>query len=261
LKKQLLTAVLLMMPSAFAGVLISNPTTGVVSSGLGTSGVTATVTNVALGTGVTGSGTACFAPFCPGGSTPGAGPDYDVLDPVTFRFTDVSIVCTAPSCGNFTMRAAFSFVATSSGLFDIGVGVDGFSTGGASGSITGVIGNGSSFLVGNQTFSYLQSVIVRPGGTGGGTGNGTATNTLPGTTTTTKQPGIQDSFQLGTLAIEQGQTVRGQLIIRVDSMNASTLSFPNSVTMSLVDVPEPASLAFLAMGLAALAVARVSRKA
>lgn len=50
-------------------------------------------------------------------------------------------------------------------------------------------------------------------------------------------------------------------MIRVDSMSRGTLSFPNSVAMTLVDVPEPATLAFLAVGLAALAVARVSRKA
>lgn len=258
--KHFLTVALITMPTAFAGVLISNPTTGVASPGFGTSGVTSTVTNVALGAGATGSGTACFAPFCPGGDTPGAGPDYDVLDPVTFRFTDVSIVCTA-TCSNLTLRAAFSFTATSSGLFNIGVGVDGSSTASAFGLITGTIGNGSSPLVGNQTFSYVQGVIIGPGDTGG-TGNSTVSPPGGiGTTPITKKPAIQDSFQLGTLAIEQGQTVSGQLIIRVDSMNSGTLSFTDSVTMSLVDVPEPASLAFLAMGLAALALARVARKA
>lgn len=233
MRKLLWSAVLLMMPSAFAGVLISNPTTGVVPSGFGTSGVTSSVTNVGLGTGATGSGTACFAPFCPGGSTPGAGPDYDVLDPVTFRFTNVSIVCSSATCGNLNLRAAFSFVATSSGLFNLGVGMEGSATSSVSGLITGFIGNGSSFLLGNQTY----------------------------TTSIPQAPSIQDSFELGTLAIEQGQTIQGYLLIHVDSMSRGTLRFPDSVTMTLVDVPEPATLGFLGLGLTALGLARVSRKA
>lgn len=120
----------------------------------------------------------------------------------------MSIACTATTCGNLNLRAAFSFVATNSGFFNVGVGMEGFSTANVSGLITGVIGNGSS-----------------------------------------------------TLAIERGQTIRGYLMIRVDSMSIGTLRLPDSVAMTLVDVPEPATLAFLAMGLAALAVARVSRKA
>lgn len=62
-------------------------------------------------------------------------------------------------------------------------------------------------------------------------------------------------------AIEHGQTIRGQLFIRVNSMSGGTLNFPCGVTMTRVDVPEPASLAFLTRGLAGLALARVSRKA
>lgn len=65
----------------------------------------------------------------------------------------------------------------------------------------------------------------------------------------------------GQLAIENGETIRGQLFIRVNSMSGGTFSFPGSVTMTLVDVPEPASLEFLTRGLAGLALARVSRKA
>ena len=233
LRKLFLSAVLLMMPSAFAGVLISDPTVGVVSSGFGSSGVTRSVTNVVLSSGASGSGTACFAPFCPGGSTPGAGPDYEVLDPVTFRFTNVAILCNVVSCENLNFRAAFSFVATSSGVVHVGVGMDGSSTANVSGLISGFIGNGSSFVAGNQTF----------------------------TTSTPQATSIRDSFELGNFAVEQGQTIRGYLLIQVESMSRGVLSFPDSVTMTLVDVPEPATLGFLIVGIAALGLARISRKA
>ncbi|MFN7938060.1 MAG: PEP-CTERM sorting domain-containing protein [Bryobacteraceae bacterium] len=232
MRKLFLSAVLLMMPSAFAGVLISDPTVGVVSSGFGTSGVTRSVTNVALGSGASGSGTACFAPFCPGGSTPGAGPDYEVLDPVTFRFTNVAISCNIVGCANLNFRAAFSFVATSSGVVHVGVGMEGSSTANVSGLISGFIGNGSSFVAGNQTF-----------------------------TTSVSAPSIHDSFELGNFAVEQGQTIRGYLLIQVETMSRGVLSFPDSVTMTLVDVPEPATLGFLTLGIAALGLARISRKA
>jgi hypothetical protein len=46
---------------------------------------------------------------------------------------------------------------------------------------------------------------------------------------------------------------------RVDSMSRGTVRFPNSVTMTLVDVPEQAALGFLNLGLAALGLAGVSR--
>ncbi|MBL8176122.1 MAG: PEP-CTERM sorting domain-containing protein [Bryobacterales bacterium] len=154
------------------------------------------------------------------------------------------------------MRAAFSFVATRSGIFDIGIGVEGFATGNASGIITGSIGNGSSTLLGNQSFSLLRVVRVPTP-----TGNST-TAPLPGATSPTLQkPNIQDSFQIGQLAIQEGQTVSGQLRISVTSMATGTLTFPDSISMTLAEVPEPAALGLMALGLAALTLARWSRKA
>ncbi|MBS1828878.1 MAG: hypothetical protein JST93_26485 [Acidobacteria bacterium] len=231
MRQNILAAVVLAMPAVLTGAVISNPTTGVVNTGFGTSGVRATVSNVVVGVNATGGGTACFSPFCPGGTPPGAGPDYTVLDPVTFRFTDVSIVCGAANCVNLFLRAAFSFVAQTSGVFDIGVSMEGFTDAGVSGSVSGSLGNGSASRVGNRSF------------------------TVTGTPTTAGD--IQDSFEIGTLAIEQGQTVRGTVLVQIRSMTRGTIEFPDSITMTLAEVPEPAALGlvlagFVALGLGAL---------
>jgi len=232
-----LCTILLGAIPALAGV-INNPTAGIFDGGHLQTGVS----NGYFGSAgnATLTATACFGGFCPGEALPGSGPSYNVADPLNMRLTSATLQCIVLSgCPGAYVSADFSFVATTTGQYQVNFDINGTGSSNLSMAFGGYVFNlnTSAFLNGNQTY-----VIPAPLN---------ATRPLPGE--------ISDSFTLGTFNVNAGDTIYAQVELYVPNFTFNQfISLPNSLDLTLVDtaVPEPATLGLMALGLAAFAIGR-----
>lgn len=222
----LFAALLTALPGAFAGT-ISNPTTTI--SGLPAGSVYRSVVELDLGGGATANATACFDPYC--GQKAGIGTNFTITDPLTVRLTNVFVSCSV-DCTTSNLSALFTFVSPVTASYAMSMAIDGNSTPNLH-LITSVVGwdNAGGFAGGNQ------SVISSPGGA------------------------INSSFNVGTLDVTAGATVNISMAMLFSGSQPFFINMFDSMTVTLVDtsVPEPATLGFVAAGLAALAFARKRR--
>ncbi|MBS1828883.1 MAG: PEP-CTERM sorting domain-containing protein [Acidobacteria bacterium] len=229
-----LSVVLSALP-AMAG-LISNPTAGIFD-GFTNAGVTGSFSGQPH---AVISGTACYDGFCPGQAVPGAGPDYNVADPLTMKLTSFQAECapSASACGGY-VDAYFSFYATANAQYAASFSIDGQGSGNQSLLYGGFLlnQNTSVMLFGNQTMS-LPPV------------NSTS---FPAPLAT-----INDSFSLGTINVNAGDQIYARISLGIDLVQGQTILLPDSLTLTLVDtsVPEPATLGLMAAAVAALVIGR-----
>jgi hypothetical protein len=238
LRTQFLALLLSAIP-AMAGV-ISNPTVDFLNP-FTTAGVTNSFSGVVNGT-ASGSGTACYDGFCPGQAVPGAGPDYNVSDPLTMKITSFDVTCNLRAGGNCvgTVDAFFSFYATANAQYAASFAIDGQASGGLTLNFGGSMINytAQTGLVGNRTLS------VPLGNTSGA---------LP------PLADINDSFSLGTLNVNAGDQIYARVTLNVPVLPpVRSILLPDSLTLTLVDtaVPEPATLGLMAAVLAAVVIGR-----
>ena len=222
----LFAALLTALPGAFAGT-ISNPATSI--QGLPAGTVYKSISEFDLGGGATAYATACFDPYC--GQKAGPGPDFTISDPLTVRLTNVFVSCSV-DCTTSNLTALFTFVSPVSASYSMSMAIDGNSTPNYH-LITSVYGwdNAGGFAGGNQ------SIVSSAGGA------------------------INSSFDFGTLDVTAGATVNISMAMLFSGSQPFFINMPDSMTVTLVDtsVPEPATLGFVAAGLAALAFARKRR--
>ncbi|MBS1828882.1 MAG: PEP-CTERM sorting domain-containing protein [Acidobacteria bacterium] len=231
-----LSLVLSALP-AMAG-LISNPTAGIFD-GFANAGVSGSYAGPAGTASVTG--TACYDGFCPGQAVPGAGPDYNVSDPLTMKLTSFQADCelrTGP-CGG-AADAYFSFFATANAQYEARFAIDGT----ASTGLTFLFGG---FLINNTAQTGIfgnQTLAIAPVNSTGGP--------VP-------LANINDSFTLGTLNVNAGDQIYARVSVNFPFLPAGrSINLPDSLTLTLVDtsVPEPATLGLMAAALAALVIGR-----
>ncbi|MFN7938055.1 MAG: PEP-CTERM sorting domain-containing protein [Bryobacteraceae bacterium] len=232
-----LLSILLGAIPAMAGV-INNPTAGVFDGGHTQTGVSNAYSGTA-GT-ATLTGTACFGGFCPGEAAPGAGPSYNVADPLNMRLTSALLECNDGAGCGASVFVDFSFVATTTAQYQVNFDINGTGSSNLSLAFGGFVynQNTAAYLNGNQTY-----VIPTP---------------LNSTQSSVRA--INDSFTLGTIDVNAGDQIYAGLTLFVPQMGLGRfISLPNSLDLTLVDtasVPEPATLGLMALGLAALVMGR-----
>lgn len=217
--------------------LISNPTAGIFDSAYTNAGVTGSFSGQAFNASF--SATACFDGFCPGQAVPGAGPDYDVSDPLTMKLTGFQTVCASGFGCQGLADAYFSFVATQNAQYGASFAIDGYASPGLNLNFGGLLvnQNTSTSLSGNQTLAVPPVSIVGP----------------------VQMVEINDSFSLGTLNVSAGDRILARVSLIFPAMGpGESIILPDSLTLTLADtaVPEPATWGLMAAALAVLVIGR-----
>ncbi len=232
-----LLVILLGAIPAFAGV-ISKPTAGFFDS-YSNPGVTGNIHTTINGAAV--AGVACFGGFCPGEGTPGAGPDFNVSDPLTMKITSFGASCQNNLGCSVFVEANFSFYATAAAQYAVTLAIDGSGSQGLKFSYGGGLFNDNTGfgLGGNQTIT----IPITSNITGG----------IP------PQGAINDSFSMGTIDVNAGDRIFAYVQMNLPLGMFRSINLPDSLTLTLADtaaVPEPATLGLMVAALAALAIGR-----
>lgn len=181
------------------------------------------------------TGTGCFDGYCPGQGTEGAGPNFTVNDPLTFRATAITVTCNSTTtCGATDIDFFFSFntVSQTPGtILPVTFSVDGTAPNLFSFNVEGASSNSSCTPSCSGVDSGIQSISAD------GTGQ------------------FSQTFNLGNLTINGG-LLKANLVLSLTGLGAGqSITMPNSMVLqigSASGAPEPSTLALMLAGMGGL---------